>query len=67
LEGSAPESILRKYFKQIFDEQLLAWHLIEEDWPSRRTFSLFQNWFEAEVGDLVLDLSNHDLRHDNDH
>jgi hypothetical protein len=65
-EGSPPESILRKHFKQIFDEQLLAWHLIEEDWPKQRTFSLFQKWFEADVEDLVRDLSNHDLRHDDD-
>lgn len=59
-----PGDILLRNFEQIFEEQLEAWHNDEEDWPAARPFALFQQWFQAEVVDLVLDLAEETLEYD---
>ncbi|MEX0937356.1 MAG: hypothetical protein WDZ59_05810 [Pirellulales bacterium] len=46
-ESESPDQILRRNFAAIFEEQLTSWHLNEDDWPLRRTFTLFQRWFSA--------------------
>lgn len=63
-ENDQPDKIVRRCFGQIFEEQLEAWHRVEEDWPTPRTFSLFQQWFDAEVVDLVFDFSEEQIEHD---
>jgi hypothetical protein len=47
---------LEPYSDIIFEEELNAWHRLEEDWPQERDFTLFQAWFEIEIHSLVLDL-----------
>jgi hypothetical protein len=56
-EDEKPEKSLQRHFRQVFDEQLESWHTRKADWPSPRTFAMFQEWFDAEIGDLVFDLS----------
>jgi hypothetical protein len=64
-DDEAPEKTLQRHFKQVFEEQLESWHTRNADWPSPRTFAMFQEWFDAEIGDLVLDLSDDEpLEHD---
>jgi hypothetical protein len=63
-ENDQPDKIVRRCFGQIFEEQLEAWHRVEDDWPTPRTFSLFQQWFDADVVDLVFDLSDEPIEHD---
>ena len=59
-----PEKIVRRHFGQIFEEQLEAWHRVEDEWPTPRTFSQFQQWFDADVVDLVFDCSDEPIEHD---
>jgi hypothetical protein len=54
--GLAAEIVLEPYFDSIFEEELNAWHRLEEDWLQERGFRLFQAWFEIEIHSLVLDL-----------
>lgn len=64
-EDEEPEKTLERHFKQVFEEQLEGWHTRKADWPSPRTFAMFQEWFDADIGDLVLDLSDDEpLEHD---
>jgi hypothetical protein len=35
-----------------------------DDWPKLRTIGLFQEWFDAEVVELVIDLSERLIEHD---
>lgn len=58
-----PAQVLRNCFTQIFEEQLEAWCNSEKDWPPKRDFSTFQKWLEAEVVDLVFDLSEQPIKH----
>lgn len=60
-ETESPTAIIKRCFPEIFAEQLVGWHRDERDWPAPRTFALFQEWFETEVVDLVLDLSKKEL------
>ncbi len=63
-ENDEPDEILRRHFAPIFEEQLASWHRVVDDWPAPRTFALFQQWFDAEVVDLVFDLSEEPPKHD---
>ena len=58
------QSILKRHFRDIFEEQLGSWITDDTLWPSRRTFEMFEEWFEAVVADMVLDLSETEIIHD---
>jgi hypothetical protein len=63
-EGDQPEEIMRQCFEEIFEEQLEGWHRDADAWPTPRTFSLFQDWFDVEVVDLVFDISEEPIEPD---
>ena len=48
--------MLKSDFNEIFEEQLGGWCTDETTWPKKRTFSLFQNWFEVEMASMIHDL-----------
>jgi hypothetical protein len=50
------EAIVAPYFEFIFEEELNAWHRLESDWPARRDFATFLEWFEVKYHSMVLDL-----------
>ncbi|MBS3820106.1 hypothetical protein KGY73_11480 [bacterium] len=52
------EKLLRKYFKQIFEEQLNGWWTDPEAWPSKRGLKTFKQWFDVEFHSMVFDLVN---------
>ena len=41
---------------RIFEEKLRAWHRLPADWPQKRTYKMFRQWFHVRLVDLVLDL-----------
>jgi hypothetical protein len=49
------ESLLEHFYDLIFDEQLSSWWEAEEDWPARRTLSMFKQWFDVEFHSMVID------------
>jgi len=63
-ENDEPVEVLRRHFAAIFDEQLASWYRVVDDWPAPRPFALFEQWFDAEVIDLVFDLSEESPKHD---
>ncbi|OAZ05332.1 hypothetical protein [Flavobacterium succinicans] len=60
------EKHLKKYFKQIFIEELDSIWTDEQDWPQKRDFKTFCEWFSFEISDWVQDLSTKPL-FDDDH
>lgn len=50
------EAMLVVGYDAIFERELEDWHLIEADWPTNRTFAMFQEWFDVEVHSMVTDL-----------
>lgn len=63
-EDEEPSRVLRRCFASIFEEQLDGWHREMKDWPTPRTVAVFKEWFDARVGDLVFDLSEGLIEHD---
>jgi hypothetical protein len=51
------ESLLDECWEQIFEEELAAWMVHDEDWPKPRTREMFVTWFDAELTDSVFDLT----------
>ncbi len=50
------EEAIKKHYKEIFEAELEGNCLDEEYWPEKRTFKLFNDWFNYEISDWVMDL-----------
>ena len=62
--AEAQESILRRHFARIFEEKLNAWHRLPADWPQKRTYEMFRQWFHVRLVDLVVDLEERPIVQD---
>jgi hypothetical protein len=50
------EEVLKPYYRKIFEYELLSWNKIKSEWPPKRNYKLFLEWFEVKVGDDLFDL-----------
>jgi len=48
--------VLKKRYKIIFESELLGMWLDENNWPQRRTFKVFNDWFDCKLSAVVYDL-----------
>lgn len=58
-EYDSPEQgwiILRKYYEDIFENELLGWHTYEPEWPQDRSYKMFKEWFDIEFHSTIEDL-----------
>ena len=55
---------IKKYFLQIFEEELEGMWTDENDWPQTIDFTTFCEWFHYEISDWVQDLSKKKLKSD---
>jgi hypothetical protein len=56
--------VLQKVYGTIFERELSSWCADTNLWPSPRPFSLFQEWFEVRFYDLIDDLCDQELNHE---
>lgn len=49
---------LQKNFDKIFQNELNDWCTDPDEWPKKRTFNLFKEWFEFEIHGMVLDIED---------
>lgn len=49
------EAWLKKKFDKIFSFELESWHLNKKEWPQKRNYKMFKEWFEIEISTLVYD------------
>ena len=56
--------ILQKVYGTIFEKELSSWCTDPQLWPSSRSFALFQDWFEIRFYDLIDDLCDAELNHE---
>lgn len=52
---------IKKYYKEIFEEELFGIWTDQNDWPEKLDYKTFCNWFHFEISDWVQDLSNKPL------
>ncbi|MGN6603609.1 MAG: hypothetical protein ACTHK8_14240 [Ginsengibacter sp.] len=55
------ERWLQKNFDNIFQNELNGWNTDEENWPEKRTFKLFKEWFNYEIHDMILDMEEDEI------
>ncbi len=55
------ENWLKKNFDKIFQNELNDWHTDTSDWPQKRTFRIFKEWFEYEIHSMILDLEETEI------
>ena len=53
--------VIKELFKEIFETELEGICIDENDWPAKRNFKLFNEWFSYEISDWVMDLSKKDM------
>jgi len=58
------KKVLRRYWRDIFEEELNSWMRDPDAWPQRRTYSVFLKWFEVELCDMVVDLGRWPIQYD---
>ena len=49
-------SLIEEFWEQIFEEELAAWMLDEQTWPTPLSREMFEAWFGSEVTSSVFDL-----------
>ncbi|WP_310993899.1 hypothetical protein [Aequorivita marina] len=52
------EAWLKKKFDKLFMIELEGWHTNKKDWPKRRTYKMFKQWFQVDISTMVYDLEN---------
>jgi len=46
---------IKANFAELFEAELEGWYTDESLWPPKRTFKLFQEWFEVECHSVIED------------
>lgn len=47
---------LRMKFDKIFMQQLEDWHTNKKEWPQKRNFKMFKQWFQVDTSTYIFDL-----------
>jgi hypothetical protein len=56
------EAHLKKKFDNYFQRELEGWHTNKKEWPQRRNYKMFKNWFQINISTAVLDLEKAPVR-----
>ncbi len=58
------ENVLKAVYAEVFARELFAGHTDESDWPKKRTYALFKQWFAVELDSMVEDLCAYPIEDD---
>lgn len=47
---------LKKKFDKLFMFELDAWNTNKKEWPQKRTYKMFRQWFQVELSTMVFDM-----------
>jgi hypothetical protein len=56
------EKWLKRNFNKIFENELNGRRTDENDWPQKRTYKLFTEWFDTEIHTEILDIEESLIR-----
>jgi len=62
--NEAIEKWLKRNFYRIFQNELNEYHTRVNDWPQKRTYRVFKEWFDYEVYTMVLDIEETEITKD---
>lgn len=55
------EAIVQNLYNDIFEVELSSWTTDENEWPRKRKYEMFLEWFEIEYHSIVLDPFEDDI------
>lgn len=55
-EKNSVENYLKKKFDKLFKMELEEWHTNKKEWPQKRNYKMFKQWFSIEISITVFDL-----------
>ena len=58
------ETYMKKILKNVFEEQFESWLADPDDWPKKRTYKIFKEWFDVICSDMKWDYGDGDVEHD---
>jgi hypothetical protein len=58
------EKLLRTVYSEIFERELFAWHTDQSDWPQKRNYAMFKQWFKVELHSMIEDLCSDPIEDD---
>ena len=58
-DAESEQAVLDEYWPFLFEAMLAGWLTDERQWPSRRTRTMFNEWFEVQLCPVVEDLHLH--------
>ncbi|MBJ7880022.1 hypothetical protein [Gelidibacter salicanalis] len=50
------EGWLKKKFDKLFMLELEAWHTNKKEWPQKRNYKMFKQWFQVDISTMIFDL-----------
>lgn len=56
VENDDVEGWLKKKYDKLFMLELDGWHTNKKEWPQKRNYKMFKQWFRVELSTLVYDL-----------
>lgn len=56
VDDTTQREVLEDYWAALFESMLAGWLRDPSGWPKRRTFQMFQEWFEIQMTSMVDDL-----------
>ena len=52
------EKWLKKKFDKFFTMELYDWHTEKKEWPQRRSYKMFKEWFSIDISTMIYDMEN---------
>ena len=54
--------VLKPYYLEIFEYELLSWNGYKSEWPQNRSLELFLEWFDVKLCDGLYDLETEKIK-----
>ncbi len=52
------EKWLKKKYDRFFRMELEDWHTYKKEWPQKRSYKMFRQWFDVEISTLIYDMES---------
>ena len=52
------EKWLKKKFDKFFTLELEDWHTNKKEWPQKRSYKMFKQWFSVDISTMIYDMEN---------
>ncbi len=53
------EKYVKKNFDRIFCSELWGWDTDEKNWPAKRNYKIFTEWFDIKFSCMAFDMANY--------